>query len=153
MKLAKVKIEYSSGTIIVDRVTLDPTTGQVHLAPRVLGLLSKMEESECSPSFSLEYKGFVLPVAAMKGEYQVSIPADSGSGFGKVLHAIAVPSREQRQQNGRYLHTLSAASVGGAAASWHSALGQGWEAFALPAFLAVAGVLLWYAGIWSMEGE
>jgi hypothetical protein len=43
MKLAKVKIEYSSGTTIVDRVTLDSATGQVYLAPRVLGLLSKME--------------------------------------------------------------------------------------------------------------
>ncbi|SAK60960.1 hypothetical protein AWB79_02757 [Caballeronia hypogeia] len=79
MKLAKVKIEYSSGTTIVDRVTLDPTTGQVHLAPRVLGLLNKMEESECSPSFSLEYKGDVLPVNMTgNGGYVVSIPPDPG---------------------------------------------------------------------------
>ncbi|CAB3740390.1 hypothetical protein LMG27174_06643 [Paraburkholderia rhynchosiae] len=34
MKLADVKVEYSCGTTISDRVTLDPATGQVHL-PRV----------------------------------------------------------------------------------------------------------------------
>jgi hypothetical protein len=153
MKLAKVKIEYSSGTTIVDRVSLDPVTGRVYLAPRVLALINTMEQSECSPSFSLQYKGYVLPVAAASGEYSVSMPVEHGTAFGKVMHSIAVPSKEQRQQNGRYLHTLSAASIGGAAASWHAALGQGWDAFVLPGFLAIAGVLLWYAGIWSMEGE
>jgi hypothetical protein len=46
MKLAKVKIEYSSGTTIVDRVSLDPLTGRVYLAPRVLGLMKTMEQSD-----------------------------------------------------------------------------------------------------------
>ena len=40
MKLAKVKIEYSSGTTIVDRVTPRPYNRSVHLAPRVLGLMN-----------------------------------------------------------------------------------------------------------------
>lgn len=154
MKLAKVKIEYSSGTTIIDRVTLDPATGQVHLAPRVLGLLSKMEESECSPSFSLEYNGYVLPVATITdGGYVVSIPANLGPGPRQVLHAIATPTKDQRQQNGRYLHTLSAASIGGAVGYAHSA--SSWDPLTIvgAGALAALGVVLWYAGHYVMKGE
>ncbi|MDR5832449.1 hypothetical protein P9250_31875 [Caballeronia sp. LP006] len=154
MKLAKVKIEYSSGTTIVDRVTLDPATGQVHLAPRVLGLLGKMEESECSPSFSLEYKGDVLPVnTAGDGGYLVSIPPEPGPGFRRLLHAVATPSRDQRHQNGRYLHTLSAASIGGAVGYAHST--SSWDPLTIAgtSALAALGVVLWYAGHYVMKGE
>ncbi|SAL81720.1 hypothetical protein AWB74_06034 [Caballeronia arvi] len=154
MKLAKVKIEYSSGTTIVDRVTLDPATGQVHLAPRVLGLLSKMEESECSPSFSLEYKGYVLPVATVSGGgYVISIPTDPGPGFRQVLHAIATPTKDQRQQNGRYLHTLSAASIGGLVGYVHSASSWTLSTIVGSTILAGLGVLLWYAGYHAVKGE
>ena len=83
MKLAQVKIEYSSGTTIVDRVSIDPLTGRVYLAPRVLGLMETMEQSECSPSFSLQYKGFVLPVAAASGEYRGGAGNSDSSVSGK----------------------------------------------------------------------
>ncbi|MDR5826050.1 hypothetical protein [Caballeronia sp. LZ043] len=107
-ELAKVKIEYSAGTTIVERVTLDPVTGEVHLAARVLGLLSTMAESECSPSFSLQYKGYILPIAAaVNGGYTVKIPADPAGGFRQLLDAIATPTNDQRQQNGRFLSTRS----------------------------------------------
>ena len=154
MKLAKVKIEYSSGTTILDRVTLDPTTGQVHLAPRVLGLLNKMEESECSPSFSIEYKGAVLPVNTVgDGGYVVTIPPEPGPGLRRLLHAVATPSKDQRHQNGRYLHTLSAAAIGGAVGYAHSA--SSWDSLTIAgtSALAALGVVLWYAGHYVMKGE
>jgi hypothetical protein len=154
MKLAKVKIEYSSGTTIVDRVTLDPTTGQVHLAPRVLWLLGKMEESERAPSFTLEYKGYVLPVTAHPdGTYVVPIPRDMGPGLGDRLYAIANPSKDQRQQNGRYLHTLSAASIGGAVGYAHSSAAWDGPTVVGTAALVGLGVVLWYAGFLHMKGD
>ncbi|SAK89398.1 hypothetical protein AWB82_06264 [Caballeronia glebae] len=154
MKLAKVKIEYSSGTTIVDRVTLDPATGEVHLAPRVLRLLSKMEESECSPSFSLQYKGDVLPVKMVDdGRYRVSIPPEPGPGLQQVLHAVATPTKDQRHQNGRCLHTLSAASIGGAVGYAHSA--SAWDSLTIASTSALAalGVVLRYAGHYVMKGD
>ncbi|SAK57759.1 hypothetical protein AWB76_02508 [Caballeronia temeraria] len=154
MKLAKVRIEYSSGTTIIDRVTLDPATGQVHLAPRMHGLLSKMEESECSPAFSLEYKGYVLPVSLKTdGAYVVSVPPDLRPGLRNRLYAIANPSKDQRQQNGRYLHTLSAASLGGAVGYAHSSSSWDWATAVGTAALVGLGVILWYAGFLHMKGE
>ena len=154
MKLAKVKIEYSSGTTIVDRATLDPATGQVHLAPRLLGLLSKMDESECSPAFSLEYRGHVLPVTpVVNGGYVVSLPTDPPPGIRQILHAIATPAKDQRQQNGRYLHTLSAASIGGTVGYVHSASSWDLSTVVGASILASLGVVLWYAGYHAMKGE
>ncbi|WP_248324033.1 MULTISPECIES: hypothetical protein [unclassified Caballeronia] len=153
MKLAKVKIEYSSGTTIMDRVTLDPATGRVHLAPRVLGLLAKMEESECSPSFTLEYMGYILPVSNVSGGYVVSLPAGPGPGWRQVFHAIKTPTKDQRQQNGRLLHTLSAASIVGAVGYAHSASSWDFLTAANTIALALVGLVLWYCGYFNMKGE
>ena len=153
MKLAKVKIEYSSGTTIMDRVTLDPTTGQVHLAPRVHGLLCKMEESECSPSFTLEYMGYILPVTNVGGRYAVTIPAGPRAGWRQIVHAIKTPTKDQRQQNGRLLHTLSAASIVGAVGYAHSA--ASWDLLTAVNTIALAalGLVIWYCGYFNMKGE
>jgi hypothetical protein len=154
MKLAKVKIEYTGGTTITERVTLDAATGQVHLPPRLHALMEKMRETECSPAFGLEYQGLVLPVAVLPdGTYKVSIPAEPQSGIQQVLNAIAYPSKDQRQQNARYLHTLSAASIGGAVGYVHAATTVDFQTIAGTASLAGLGILLWYVGFRAMKGD
>jgi len=154
MKLAKVKVEYTGGTTITERVTLDPATGQVLLPPRLRALMEKMDESECSPAFGLEYKGFVLPVAVLAdGTYQVSMPAEPQSGIRQVLNAVAYPSKDQRQQNARYLHTLSAASLGGFVGYVHTSSSLDFQTIVGATILAVVGVLLWYVGFIGMKGD
>ncbi len=154
MKLAKVKVEYTGGTTITERVTLDPATGQVHLPPRLWALMEKMDETECSPAFGLEYMGFVLPVSVLAdGKYTVSIPTQPQAGIRQVLNAIAYPAKDQRQQNGRYLHTLSAASIGGAVGYVHAASTVDVQTVVGAASLAGLGVLLWYVGFRAMKGE
>jgi hypothetical protein len=154
MKLAKVKVEYTGGTTITERVTLDPATGQVHLPPRLRALMEKMDETECSPAFGLEYMGFVLPVSVLAdGTYNVSIPIQPQAGIRQVLNAIAYPAKDQRQQNGRYLHTLSAASIGGAVGYVHAASAVDVQTVVSAASLAGLGVLLWYVGFRAMKGE
>jgi hypothetical protein len=154
MKLAKVKVEYTGGTTITERVTLDPATGQVHLPRRLRALMEKMDETECSPAFGLEYMGFVLPVSVLAdGTYNVSIPIQPQAGIRQVLNAIAYPAKDQRQQNGRYLHTLSAASIGGAVGYVHAASAVDVQTVVSAASLAGLGVLLWYVGFRAMKGE
>ncbi|RZF24292.1 hypothetical protein EVC45_39665 [Paraburkholderia sp. UYCP14C] len=81
MKLAKVKVEYSCGTTITERVTLDPETGQVHLPPRLHALLEVMDETECLPSFVLEHDGFPVAVTVdSNGSRKIVIP-EQQSGF------------------------------------------------------------------------
>lgn len=87
MKLANVKVEYSCGTTITDRVTLDPATGQVHLPPRLQTLLRAMDETECAPSFVVEYNGSTLPVTVdSNGLRKIGEPDESKSGFEQLLN-------------------------------------------------------------------
>ena len=62
-------------------------------------------------------------------------------------------TKDQRQQFGRYVHTLSAASIVGAVGYWHST--QLWTVSAVfnVAMLCVWFVLLFYADMDSMNGE
>ena len=154
MKLAKVKIEYTCGLTLLEHVVLDVKSGEIHLPPRLVSLMENMDDSECSPAFSLEYKGrFLLVTASANGLYRVDVPMASGSVVKRLLHSITYPTRDQSQQNGRFLHTLSAASIGGAAATWHASGTSGLSALSLPVPLAIAGVLLWYVGFLCMNGE
>lgn len=150
MKLAKVKVEYSCGTTITDRVTLDPETGQVHLPPRLQTLLQAMDATECSPSFVLEHDGATLSVSEdSSGLRKVGKPSGRKSGFEQLLN----PTKDQRQQNARFLHTLSAASVGGLVGYVHAASKLDFTTGAGTAILAVIAILLWYVGFIGMKGE
>jgi hypothetical protein len=154
MKLAKVKVEYTGGTTITERVTLDPATGKVTLPPRLHALLRTMDESECSPAFGLSYDGFTLPVSLQTdGSYAVTIPALPQPGFQRMVNAIAYPSRDQRQQNARYLHTLSAASLAGFVGFVHAATTANLPTVSEAVSLVVVGVVLWYVGFLAMKGE
>jgi hypothetical protein len=154
MKLAKVKVEYTGGTTITERVTLDPETGKVTLAPRLQALLKTMDESECSPAFGLYFDGFVLPVRVLAdGSYGVDLPTEPQAGFRRVMNSITYPSKDQRQQNARYLHTLSAASIGGLVGYVHAASTMDVSTVTGTAILAALGVLLWYAGFVGMKGD
>ncbi|CAE6966240.1 hypothetical protein [Paraburkholderia domus] len=154
MKLAKVKVEYTGGTTITERVTLDPETGKVTLPPRLQALLKTMDESECSPAFGLYFDGFVLPVRVLAdGLYGVDLPTEPQAGLRRVMNSITYPSKDQRQQNARYLHTLSAASIGGLVGYVHAASTMDVSTVTGTAILAALGVLLWYAGFVGMKGD
>ncbi|CAD6559333.1 hypothetical protein ACFQ3P_32950 [Paraburkholderia sabiae] len=154
MKLAKVKVEYTGVTTITERVTLDPETGKVTLPPRLHAMLRTMDESECSPAFGLFFDGFVLPVqVAGDGSYTVDLPSEPQPGFRRVFNAITFPTKDQRQQNARYLHTLSAASLGGFVGFVHAATTPDLPTIAGAASLFVVGVVLWYVGFLAMKGD
>ena len=154
MKLAKVKVEYTGGTTITERVTLDPETGKVTLPPRLHAMLRTMDESECSPAFALFFNGFVLSVrVADDGSYAVDLPAEPRAGFRRVLNAITFPTKDQRQQNARYMHTLSAASLAGFVGFVHATTSLDLPTIAEAVSLLVVGIVLWYVGLLAMKGD
>lgn len=154
MKLAKVKVEYTCGLTLIDRVTIDLESGDVYLPPRLTGLLDLMQKIECCPAFSLEHRGAVVPVQARSdGTFTADLSARPAPGMRGLLRELAYPTKEQRHQQGRYIHTLSAASAGGAAAAFHAAVAQGWQGLFLPIALLVWAVILWYAGLMCFDGE
>ena len=57
MKLARVKVEYTCGLVLMDRASLDLASGLVIIPPRLTRLMTMMQETECSPAFSLEHRG------------------------------------------------------------------------------------------------
>ncbi|KMZ13829.1 hypothetical protein BHUM_02019 [Candidatus Burkholderia humilis] len=154
MKLARVKVEYTCGLMLTDRVSLDVTSGIVSIPPRLTQLMDLMDQTECLPAFSLDYEGYALPVSLQTdGVFVVSVPRDPRPGLRSRLYAIANPSKDQRQQNGRYLHTLSAASIGGAVGYAHSSAIWDWQTAFGTAALVVLGVVLWHAGFLHMKGK
>jgi hypothetical protein len=154
MKLATVKVEYTCGLTLTDRVTLDVLTGELHLPPRLVEVMSIVGRSECPPAFSLEYLGYVLPVqVGAEGRYNITLPEIPHSGFRRLLNSVLYPTRDQRQQNGRLLHTFCAASIVGAVGYAH-AVGQWvWPTILNAASLAGLGVILWYVGFQLMKGD
>jgi hypothetical protein len=81
------------------------------------------------------------------------MPANAPFGFRRFLHPIALPTKDQRQQNGRFMQTLSAASIVGAVGYAHSAVRWDLPTLLNTASLALLGVVLWYAGLLAMKGD
>jgi hypothetical protein len=109
-----------------------------------------MDETECSPSFVVEYNGSTLPVTVdSNGLRKIGEPDEPKSGFEQLLN----PTRDQRQQNARFLHTLSAASVGGLVGYVHAASTLNSTTIAGTAILAIVAILLWYVGFVEMKGD
>jgi hypothetical protein len=154
MKLAIVRVEYSSGTVLVDRASLNEKTGEILLPPRLDELMEVMGKRERSQTFTLEYRSYVLPVAiSASGGCSVEVPKVPTAIGRRMLHAILLPSKDQQQQNGRFLHTLSAASFVGAVGYAHSLPSWTVSTLADAVSLAGLGVLLWAIGFYLMKGD
>ena len=154
MKLANAKIEYPGGTIITDRVSLDVRTGEVLVPPRLRDMMKEMDKSETSSTFSVECQGRVFVVAVdAAGRFRVKAPAANTTGRRSALRSLAFPSKDQRQQNGRFLHMLSAASFVGAALSALSTSNWNAHAIAQTGSLTISALLLGAVGFYCTKED
>ncbi|WP_246530345.1 hypothetical protein [Paraburkholderia podalyriae] len=87
------------------------------------------------------------------GTHRVKVPVELQQGFEQVLRAVLYPSKDQRHQNGRYMHTLSAASIGGAVGYVHAAAALDMPTILGAVGLGALGILLWYGGLVAMKGD
>jgi hypothetical protein len=154
MKLAKAKIQYPCGTTVIDRVSLDVQTGEVLISPRLRDVMKEMDKSETSSSFSVEYQGRMLTVAVdTTGTFRIKVPDVSGATRPSGFRSLAFPSKDQRQQNGRLLHLLSAASFVGAVFSALSTSNWNAHAFAQTGSLTISGLLLGAVGFYCIKED
>lgn len=154
MKLANARIEYPCGTIIIDRVSLDVRTGEVLVPPRLKHMMEEMDKNETSSTFSVEYQGRVLAVAVdTTGRLRVKVP-DVGTATRLIdWRSVAFPSKDQRQQNGRLLHMLSAASFVGAVFSALSTSNWNAHAIARTGSLTISALLLAAVGFYCIKED
>jgi|SRR5471032_290726 hypothetical protein len=154
MKLANAKIQYPCGTIIIDRVSLDVRTGEVLVPPRLKHMMEEMDKSETSSTFSVEYQDRVLAVAVdTTGRFRVTFPDARTATRLSGLRSLAFPSKDQRRQNGRFVHMLSAASFVGAALSALST--STWNAHAIvqTGSLTISALLLGAVGFYCIKED
>ncbi|KXV16523.1 hypothetical protein CR51_00945 [Caballeronia megalochromosomata] len=154
MRLVKVKVAYTCGLTVTETASMDTESGELFLPPRLTALMKMMEDSESAPAFTLDYTGYALHVRIdASGAYAVSLPEGRGSRICQFADSITYPTQSQRQQNGRLIHTLSAAAFVSAAATVHAAPSFDWGLLSSIVLQAGGGVLLWYVGFLCMKED
>lgn len=112
--------------------------------------------TEAPPLITALIEGEVR-VLTWKGEDTLAVAAMEMVDRWKVLRQVGQvvrqPSRDQRQQFGRFLHTLSTAAFIGAIGLWHATTVWTWPNILNEADLVLAFVLSFVIGMISMDGE
>lgn len=155
MKIISVVVEFATGMEITDGASLDPDSMTVHISDRLRRVLRDPESTEPPPRITAQVDDSRVPVISSDGQFIVresvarSAPRSPRS-FRRFGHAW---SKEQRQQFGRFSHTLSAASIVGAVGYWHSTGTWTISAVLNEAVLVFLFVILFLRGMDSMNGE
>ena len=152
METVDIFVEYPSGFTVSDRATYIRGIEEICVSERFELVMRKLAESEAPPTVTARIDGELVPlVQRVDGRFiaePVAKAPDSCAAAGRLGKA---GTKDQRQQFGRYVHTLSAASIAGAVGYWHST--QAWTipaVFNLAALVGV-GVVLFFVGMASMN--
>ncbi|MFT0173400.1 hypothetical protein ACLKMY_31135 [Paraburkholderia mimosarum] len=158
MQIIEIEIEYAGGLTIVDQATWNQETGDVLVSERLKQIVRELDTTEARPSIKATFHGQKIDIEpTSRGDFR--LPAGQAvrppaKGFvARLRQFIRQPTKDQRQQAGRYLHTLSAGATIGATGFWHSTTTWGWQNVLAELNLCVAAVVLFYAGIVSMNGD
>jgi hypothetical protein len=158
MEIIKIKVEFPGGLTITDSATWREREGQVCVSERLKQVLRELDVTEAPPVVTATCRGqTVLMEVTSGGDFRFKsgqIVRQVPKGVLEQFRQIVVqPSKDQRQQFGRFLHTLSAGATIGAIGFWHST--TKWNVandFSIGS-LCIAAVILFYLGIVSMDGE
>jgi hypothetical protein len=160
MEIIEVFVEYPSGITISDRATLITGLDQVSVSDRLASVMREFSVSEAPPVISGRAAGRSLILEAnADGTLHVTATtvdlgeSELGGLWSRLVALVKSPTKEQRQQFGRFMHTLSAASLIGTIGFWHST--SNWTAINIlsEVNLMLAFVLTFYVGMVSMNGE
>ncbi|MFC0403179.1 hypothetical protein [Paraburkholderia rhizosphaerae] len=158
MQIVDVSVEFASGATISDRGTLLTGNSFVQVSGQLVKALRLMSDAGPPPKVTARINGrTMLLEPGGDGLFRIGsesvIAGQSTSFWWKLVTLVNSPSREQRQQFARFMHTLSAASLIGAIGLWHST--SNWSAVNVlnEVDLCLAFVITFYAGMVSMNGE
>lgn len=157
MEIITIRIEFPGGLAITDGATWDADSGVVHVSERLKQLCRELDVTEAPPVVSTTCRGRTIEAVAIPGGDFRTRSAQHASQpkvrlFGTLVDLFRRPSKDQRQQFGRFLHTLSAASVIGAVGFWHSTTVWTLQGALAEANLCLGAVVPFYIGMLSMDG-
>jgi len=157
MEIVEIRIEFPSGITFTDRASYSADAGQVYPSERLRSVLREFSASEAPPVASAVIDGAtVLLDSTTDGSFARA--ETKGDGSKRSLMAIFLqpfltPTKDQRQQIGRFLHTLAAAACLGAVGVWHSTSVWTLADIKLEASLIGAFVLTFVQGMIAIKGE
>jgi hypothetical protein len=157
MEIIEIFIEYPSGMTIRDRASYLRDVEQVYPSERLQAVLREFSISEAPPSASALIDGADVRLdSRTDGSFSVgeTLQQVRPEGLiGPLLQAFIDPTKDQRQQFGRFCHTIAAAAFLGAVGVWHST--QDWtvESVKLEASLVLGFVVTFIRGMHSFRGE
>jgi len=158
MQIIEIEAVFASGLKIVDCATVDDSL-HLDVSDRLLQLLREMDKTEALPVITATVNGQAVTIRRrgelleLGGDLPVQAQELPASACARLLEPFLAPTKDQRQQVGRFLHTLSAASLAGAVGFWHSTSAWTTGAVLNELGLAIAFVITFYQGMVSMKGE
>lgn len=157
MELIDFSVEYPSGMTITDSASYLREMQQVYPSQRLRLILVAFAATEAPPAVTALIDG--APVRLDQhtdGSFSVGPtlpPAQSEGVVGRLLQPFLDPTKEQRQQFGRFCHTLAAAAFLGAVGIWHSTQVWTFTEVKLEASLVLSFVITFFQGMRSTKGE
>ncbi|WJN72030.1 hypothetical protein [Burkholderia anthina] len=157
MEFVDVRVEFPSGLTIVDRASYDPDEQIVFISVPMREALVAVKEIEPPPAVTATWDGYEATLIQSTGDsFDVvsvtEVAAKPRSRLGARL-VRASWSKDQRQQFGRFCHTLTVSSIVGVVGYVHAISEFSiWAAMNVAA-LVVIGVVTYVVGMDSMNGE
>jgi hypothetical protein len=159
MEIVEISLQFPTGMVITDRASLSRELGQVFASERVTAVLREFGATEAPPTITVRIDGADVPLdQRVDGSFSVEVPFVSAETGKPESRWISVRfgeawSKDQRQQFGRFCHSLTVASLAGFVGYWHSM--TNWTGISIlnEAALAAIIVLTFVVGMDSMNGE
>ena len=158
MEIVNVFVEYPSGLLVSDRATYLAETGRVRVSERLAAILREFEQTEARPLASAFIGSCTRALehvsdrefAVLEGDLE---PTTTDSFWSRLVSIFRSPTRDQRQQLGRFCHSVSVAALAGAVGLWHSTTNWTFSNVFNEAVLTAVFLLAFYEGMVSMNGE
>lgn len=157
MELIDLSVEYPSGMTITDSASYLREMQQVFASERLQTILVDLTVSEAPPVVTALIDGATVRLdQRTDGSFSVgeTLSATTSQGIGYLfLQPFLDPTKDQRQQFGRFCHTLAAAAFLGAVGVWHSMQVWTFVEVKLEASLVLSFVITFFQGMRSTKGE
>jgi hypothetical protein len=158
MEIIKIKVEFPGGLTITDSATWREKDGQVYVSDRLKQVLRELDVTEALPVVTATCRGQTVSMElTSSGDFRLKsgqIVRQVPKGVMAQFRQIAMqPSKDQRQQFGRFAHTLCAGATIGAVGFWHSTTNWNLANDFTLGSLYITAVILFYVGMVSMDGE
>ena len=156
MKPIDVTVRFPSGMTVTEAASYAVEVRWVYVSSRLSAVLREFSVTEAPPVITGLIDGQTCSLEERPdGVLVVREIVDPGrlKTFRQLDQLMRAPTKDQRQQFGRFLHTLSSAAFIGAIGLWHVTTQWTWANLLNEADLVLGFVLSFVIGMISMDGE